>query len=346
MAISREIQKVRLQLISPTKYDWRNVAEQITEGCRSPYEKAKAIYSWLIDNIAYDTDLRIYHADEAWQKGKGVCQAYCEIFYRLGLAVGVDVRMVSGIDKRIDGSISPDSAHSWVVVNRSDIIVRDNLMPENIIYEVGEEQKAKFWQTKGLNRQTAIIIEPTWGAGSCKAGRFYRSNHDMSWFDVEPEVFALTHFPDNMNDQLLGADALSRAEFERTPHIAPSILKYGFKADQLLAYLRNRDKSSFPTLCDGFSEFVEFEEFPLCTKLIRGQRYTFVIKKRKACVLAITNNDDFETDDAADTHWETEGNYGHINLSFSDSGKARLMIQTETRGNERIFSTIIEYDVI
>ena len=92
-SIPREIQ---LNLVSPTKYDWTKMATEMVKGCYMPYEKAKAIYEWLIDSIQYDTSYTVYDADTAWKSQKGVCQAYCELFYRIGTAVGLDVRIVTG----------------------------------------------------------------------------------------------------------------------------------------------------------------------------------------------------------------------------------------------------------
>ena len=88
--------KIQLHLVSPTKFDWTNVANDIAKGCYMPYDKAKAIYVWLAEHIQYDTSYTIYDADTAWKKNKGVCQAYCELFYRLGTALGMDVRIISG----------------------------------------------------------------------------------------------------------------------------------------------------------------------------------------------------------------------------------------------------------
>lgn len=54
--------KIQLNLVSPTKYDWTEVANEIVKGCYMPYDKAKAIYKWLTDNIQYDTSYSIYDA--------------------------------------------------------------------------------------------------------------------------------------------------------------------------------------------------------------------------------------------------------------------------------------------
>ena len=80
--------------VSPSRYDYSPAARQITEGCTDKYDQVKAIYRWLCANISYDTSYTIYTADECWDNQRGVCQAYCELFYRLAEPLGIDVHVI------------------------------------------------------------------------------------------------------------------------------------------------------------------------------------------------------------------------------------------------------------
>lgn len=97
--------------ISSTKYDYTNVSNQIVAGCESKYEQAKAIYKWLCDNIAYDTSHTIYSADDCFDNKRGVCQAYCELFYQLSEPIGLKVEIISGLSKKRSGAVS-DKGHA------------------------------------------------------------------------------------------------------------------------------------------------------------------------------------------------------------------------------------------
>ena len=44
--------------------DYKSIAAEITKGCSKKNDQARAIYRYLIQNIAYDTDYKIRDADE------------------------------------------------------------------------------------------------------------------------------------------------------------------------------------------------------------------------------------------------------------------------------------------
>ncbi len=82
---------------------------------KSDYEKVRAIYDYLCENITYDyTNLNNeaytlkYSAYAAMTKGTSVCQGYANLFYRLANAAGLDARIVSGTSR--------GQAHAWNIV--------------------------------------------------------------------------------------------------------------------------------------------------------------------------------------------------------------------------------------
>jgi transglutaminase-like putative cysteine protease len=67
-------QKKRIARLLEPQYDFRDLAKTITKGCKTDYQKIKAIYQWICNNIDYDTTYRIYTADSCIKARKGVCQ--------------------------------------------------------------------------------------------------------------------------------------------------------------------------------------------------------------------------------------------------------------------------------
>lgn len=63
--------------------DYKSIAAEITKGCSKKNDQARAIYRYLIQNIAYDTDYKIRDADECWKQKKGVCQAFRRSIYQV-----------------------------------------------------------------------------------------------------------------------------------------------------------------------------------------------------------------------------------------------------------------------
>lgn len=178
--------------INESKIDYKALVTDIVGCAKTPCEKAKAIYKWLCDNISYDVTCQIHDADTCWKQKCGVCQAYCELFYHLGKAVGLTVDIISGKSKQRDGKIS-EKSHAWV-----------------------------FVYTNGYD---GIYIDPTWGAGCVsETGEFIKSDGDLTWFDVQPAWMIYTHFPDNKEwiklEQL--NEVLTEDIFGKLPFMEPS----------------------------------------------------------------------------------------------------------------------------
>ena len=103
------------------------VSEIITSlnlGGKSDYQKVKAIYDYVCDNVVYDNVALmvavytpIYYpaghsAYGALCKGTSVCQGYAAAMYRLLLTAGIDARIMSGT--------SHGESHAWNIVRLGD----------------------------------------------------------------------------------------------------------------------------------------------------------------------------------------------------------------------------------
>ena len=151
-------------------------------------DKAKAIYHWLCNNIAYDTTYQIHDADRCWETKRGVCQAYCELFVLLAKQVGITAEIISGKSKSPNGKIS-DKDHAWI-----------------------------FVYTHGYD---GIFIDPTWGAGSVQNGIFTASPND-TWFDVDPDWLIFTHYAEDAGwNSYASAKEVSYEQFEKLPFFEP-----------------------------------------------------------------------------------------------------------------------------
>ena len=174
-------------------YDYADFARKVTKGCKTNYDKIKAIYQWICNNISYDTSYQIYSADECVDKGKGVCQAYCELFFHLAKAVDVDVEIISGYSKDRRGNIDK-AGHAWL-----------------------------FAYTRA---NYGFLLDPTWGAGTVENKKFYKNDDCWVWFDVDPEWMILSHLPKNQHYQLVKKPVSSK-EFSQLTPVSELLLEYG-----------------------------------------------------------------------------------------------------------------------
>ena len=335
--------KIQLNLVSPTKYDWTKMATEMVKGCYMPYEKAKAIYEWLIDSIQYDTSYTVYDADTAWKSQKGVCQAYCELFYRIGTAVGLDVRIVTGHGRGREDARKVTENHCWIVVNRDPYPPKPSPFPEAIIYEKGHEDDTNIQITKGLRRNNAIFIEPTWGAGLVENGKFQKSDHDMSWFDVDPCWMIFTHYPKNPLDQMLGDFSLSSEVYKQLPFLHPRDAEYGFEGPDLLTYFIHKGSCDFPKLYPNFGQFIEFKDIPVSSNLLLKHQYKVSLIKKKDCHLAVVNGGVFYLDDGEDSHWKCDSQVWTI--SFTPQKLGTLTLSIRDNSDKGLYHSILEYKI-
>ena len=259
-----------------THYDYTNVARSITKGCKTDYDKVRAIYKWMCDNIEYDTSYKIHDADNCFDNRKGVCQAYCNLFYYMAKSIGIKVEIISGISKDSYGNIG-STGHSWLFA-----YVEDNY---------------------------GILLDPTWGAGGVSNGKFVKDDNCWVWFNVDPKWMILSHFPDDESCQIL-ENPISKQKFYSLSPVNSLWLEFGIDPEDI--YYKNinyqLEMPEFYTTNEGKIELIDF---PMQKSLKIGQFYTFRVKMLCDNELAIINGDDFfETE-----QWEEEGN-GVYSISF------------------------------
>jgi hypothetical protein len=100
-----------------------NIAEaalKVTEKAKTDEAKAKALYSWVGTRVTYDWDKvadyeqkRIWHEqtpEDTFATKKGVCIDYARLYAVMARAVGLDVKVVTGLGYDGQGSFG---SHAW-----------------------------------------------------------------------------------------------------------------------------------------------------------------------------------------------------------------------------------------
>lgn len=158
-----------------------------------PYGRARAAYAWVAHNIAYDTESffsgaqPITSADGVFRSGRSVCQGYSELFASLCRALGLEAQVISGYAKAYSyrpGDRFTQTDHAWNAV------------------KIGGR-----WR----------LMDTTWGAGYVK-GRSFVKEYTAAWFDMDPRIFVLNHFPED-RQWLLYQTSMTLADYERAPLI-------------------------------------------------------------------------------------------------------------------------------
>lgn len=332
-----------MRLISHSSKNWKKVLPPAVTEASTVEAKAKALFQWITENITYDlTEKPAYTADQCFKKKSGVCQAYCELYYQMGTAAGLDVRIVNGSTKNSKGEVTLNN-HSWIVVNRRATAADDPMrMPLNIIYEEGHEDTLNFVRTRGIAPEDAIVMDVAWGAGAVVNGEFKPvESADFTWFDVDPRWMIFTHYPDIEGDQLLHSSRFTLDDFKRMPSFKPYCASYGLPVDSILekcGYMKAKD---FLDVYPGSFNEVELLSLPLEHKLKVGQPYTFSFrtKKKGTRVLLLSDNDTWRPrpEDEKD---------GVVTMTVVPKEAGILQLCVGKENGDGSIATAIGYDVV
>lgn len=139
-----------------------NQANQLTTNLSNDREKAKAIYKFVAQHVAYDVNKAendIFNISDSalstLESGNGICQDYAFLATALLRAIGLESHYIHG---------DAGERHAWVEV------------------KVDEE-----W----------IEMDPTWGAGYVQEGVFH-FHYTEDYFDPDPAFLAETHTRDGV----------------------------------------------------------------------------------------------------------------------------------------------------
>lgn len=242
--------------------DYKSISLQITKGYEKKTDQAKAIYSYLCKNIAYDTDYQIRDADECWRKKKGVCQAFADLYIKLCQPLDIKCILVTGFAKTYDHIPgTPFERHAYVMV-----------------------------ESDRPNRY--FFVDATWGSGTVSNGTFKRSENDLSWFHTSTAWMAFSHFPYEQKYQML-KKPLSFEEFQKLPGLTPDLEKMGFNGNTLLEGFRNGTITSLPKIYSRQKYPFEIIQIPMTSTLKVGETYEFTVNLPQPVKLALTQNSEY-----------------------------------------------------
>jgi len=194
-------------LLYPTECDSpEEISKFITRDFATEEEKVRAIYSWIIQNIAYEPneykkfDYRFSNYRErnkkeeitrnkiierTLQKGIAVCEGYAFLFEKLCELQGITNYLVRGNTK-------------------------------TTIQNIGEEYNANHMWNVAIIEGNAYLFDPTWGSG--KYQQKFIKEPSYFYYKTPPELLFKTHYPDIFEDAFI-SEAISKQEFLEMPLI-------------------------------------------------------------------------------------------------------------------------------
>lgn len=208
--------------------DLTTLAHHLTANAKTDWERVRAIYRWIAENIAYDDagynsgKYGFNDANEVLRLRKGVCDDYADLFKAMAESAGLACEKVTGWSKGYGYSVGskmdkPD--HAW-----NTVFVEDE------------------WH----------LIDVTWAAGfgetvngKLKTTKKFKDQ----WFDTAPAEFVFKHLPADSKWQLIPFP-LSLAEFQTLPLAGPDLFEMGFNANKVIADHRAGNAKELPLVYD------------------------------------------------------------------------------------------------
>jgi Transglutaminase-like superfamily len=231
-------------------------------------DRARAIYRWLVENVAYDAALFFsgaifppaQDAESVLRRRRGVCEGFSALFAGLATQAGLPAAIVVGNAKAFD----PDrpyrtQKHTW-----------------NAVRLEGE------WR----------LVDASWGAGDILGREFVRRPREF-FFDTPPAKLIWSHRPDDDRWQLLD-QPLSAREFERLPFTHRDFWELGFPAQLVFDAVRADGFSGFAGVFTAPGHRVEILEAPLNGRLAAGQEHTFRLRAPGADTILVVSGESWQ----------------------------------------------------
>ncbi|MEM9509284.1 MAG: transglutaminase domain-containing protein [Cyanobacteria bacterium P01_E01_bin.35] len=182
------------------------LATLLAQNAITETEKARIIYAWITQHIAYDLTAyndAVYNdkypdveAETVLRDRQTICSGYSNLYFALAEAMNLESAIVIGHAKGATPNLErfQDVNHSW-----------------NAVRIDGE------W----------YLLDATWGAGSIVDGQF-SFEYKPYYFATAPEELINHHFPKDLGWQLL-AQTYTREDFDDAPTISDRFYNLGLE---------------------------------------------------------------------------------------------------------------------
>lgn len=329
--------------VSPSRYDYTPAASDITADANTDYERAEDLYDWICNHIMYDPSASIRTADECWEKRMGVCQGYCELYYRMAQSIGLKCRLIFGKSK------SPEPPRRPKEISLSALTGTGTAgdVASSFLQESNPSTASRIvehtWLVVETERGT-VLMDPTWGAGTWMRGQFLRLQDSSVWFDVDPCWMIFTHFPSKSKRQYI-SNPLSEEEFLSLPYTTPMVEMLGVTADYALEELLSGGVPypTIPAMNALYASWLDLKGIPSERILYTDKTYTFKITKddTEGMTLSLSNEGDVYKEEK----WTREGDTFTIEVKPRRTGSLRILLNDEGDGKVPVHKVIVEYQV-
>jgi hypothetical protein len=266
LAADEAIDRHALETSPSVEADVEALGRHLGAAGRSDRDRARAIFRWISDRIAYDAEAfqakrRTDPRPAAVLKSrKAVCEGYAQLFDALCSAANVRSVKITGYAKGTSfvphQSFKQDRfTHAWNAVNLEGV-----------------------WRP----------LDVTWGAGFVNEGKFVKSFNDY-FFLVPKDQMSLTHFPAEAQWQ---DPAVNSDEFQNWPKPNFRLFQLGFRGSDVRSKFQVSADAKFVDTPMVPGPRIRVLEAPLEGRLRAGASYRVRIRAPGFIDMVIINGKD------------------------------------------------------
>lgn len=222
------------------------LAHYLTKPAKNETDKARAIFRWMTDRIAFDVQglVTMNPGDvspaSVLKRRECVCEGYARLFTALCKEAGLDAILVAGLGK----------THATKPEQQSDMTPH-------------------AWNAVKLDRQWRLL-DVTWAAGGINGGKFVKRFNPF-FFLTEPERFVFTHLPTNPDWQLLDIP-VTPEEFNRWGYVPPGLFQLGVTVEAVRKTLAATTNSDPVEVYDFPAAHIVLKAAPLARQVKAGEK--------------------------------------------------------------------------
>lgn len=292
-----------------------SLAAYLAAGCQTPWEKTRAIFVWLAENIQYDDHgyntgsyiHKDYDAETVLDRKTAVCEGYSNLFLALADEMGLEAKKVSGYAKGYShyrGQKFQQTNHAWNLVRLDD-----------------------KWH----------IFDATWGSGfgSTYNDRMVsKKQFDPYWFDVDPYAAIFDHLPEKAEYQLIDTP-IDLKTFAKWPDISDSFFKLGFSPKDIFQKVSENPAHEFPVsyTCPATVRIIKA---PDVLRLQRGKTYVFEIEAPVGQAMALICQRDWQ---------ELPKKEGVYKINYTPKVKGKCSLGLKVKATDKTFHSFLSYQV-
>jgi thiol-disulfide isomerase/thioredoxin len=160
------------------------LAHQLTSPFPSPTDKARAIFTWLHHNVAYNVqaffsgNVKSSTPQGTFQTGLAVCEGYAGLFAALAVKAGLEAIVIGGHGKGF--------GHAPLQPGQP-------IPPEDV--------GGHAWNAVKIDHAEWKLLDACWGAGNVRGDQTYEKSFKPERFTQSNDDFGLDHYPADSTKQ-------------------------------------------------------------------------------------------------------------------------------------------------